>query len=235
LEVSGGTGLGRVTLTKRPPGFPGGFKALRALALRGSRRPNIGSRVNREVHARFWEQPEVKSLRLTRLLSNAERMTDERSVCFVLSMNSRTSVSQSGASESSTMPTSLSPWRTSSSCVARCPNSCVQTTSYIGRLSCITGRKSRTPTFGWAREVCQSPRDFRNEEKLAAIANTGSDAAVAGGSALTVLNTGCRSERKTRTLSTRSRVIHAPPRHVREGFFHSAPPPRRRDGTVVRF
>ena len=30
-------------------------------------RPNIGSRVNREVHARFWEQPEVQSLRLTRL------------------------------------------------------------------------------------------------------------------------------------------------------------------------
>ena len=30
-------------------------------------RLNIGSRVNREVHARFWEQPEVKSLRLTRL------------------------------------------------------------------------------------------------------------------------------------------------------------------------
>jgi 4,5-DOPA dioxygenase extradiol len=29
LEVSGGTGLGRVTLTKRPPGFPGGFTPLR--------------------------------------------------------------------------------------------------------------------------------------------------------------------------------------------------------------
>jgi hypothetical protein len=27
LEVSGGTGLGRVTLTKRPPGFPGGFSS----------------------------------------------------------------------------------------------------------------------------------------------------------------------------------------------------------------
>ena len=30
-------------------------------------RLNIGSRVNREAHARFWEQPEVQSLRLTRL------------------------------------------------------------------------------------------------------------------------------------------------------------------------
>src|SRR5262245_14578490 len=29
-------------------------------------RPNIGSRVNREVHARFWERPKVKVLRATR-------------------------------------------------------------------------------------------------------------------------------------------------------------------------
>src|SRR5262249_15117371 len=29
-------------------------------------RPNIGSRVNRQVHARFWERPEVKVLRATR-------------------------------------------------------------------------------------------------------------------------------------------------------------------------
>jgi hypothetical protein len=29
-------------------------------------RPNIASRVNREVHARFWERPEVKFLRATR-------------------------------------------------------------------------------------------------------------------------------------------------------------------------
>ena len=28
------------------------------------RRPNIGSRVNREVHARFWEHAEVKALRV---------------------------------------------------------------------------------------------------------------------------------------------------------------------------
>ena len=30
------------------------------------KRPNIGSRVSREVHARFWESPEVRSLRATR-------------------------------------------------------------------------------------------------------------------------------------------------------------------------
>jgi hypothetical protein len=29
-------------------------------------RPNIGSRVNREVHARFWERAEVRFLRATR-------------------------------------------------------------------------------------------------------------------------------------------------------------------------
>jgi hypothetical protein len=28
-------------------------------------RPNIGSRVTREGHARFWERPEVKFLRAT--------------------------------------------------------------------------------------------------------------------------------------------------------------------------
>ena len=31
-------------------------------------RPNIGSRVTREGHARFWERPEVKFLRATRQL-----------------------------------------------------------------------------------------------------------------------------------------------------------------------
>src|SRR5260370_24639909 len=30
------------------------------------KRPNIGSRVNREVHARFWERPGVRFLRATR-------------------------------------------------------------------------------------------------------------------------------------------------------------------------
>lgn len=38
-------------------------------------RLNIGSRVNREVHARFWEQPEVKSLRLTRLIQRLNLLT----------------------------------------------------------------------------------------------------------------------------------------------------------------
>jgi len=41
------------------------------------------------------------------------------------------------------------------------------------------------------------------KEELAAIANTGSMRWIS--LVLTVLNTGCRSERKTRTLSTRSR------------------------------
>src|SRR5206468_8887069 len=40
--------------------------ALRSLAAMSWKRPNIGSRVNREVHARFWERAEVKFLRATR-------------------------------------------------------------------------------------------------------------------------------------------------------------------------
>ena len=36
-------------------------------------RPNIGSRVTREGHARFWERPEVKFLRATRRLETAGR------------------------------------------------------------------------------------------------------------------------------------------------------------------
>ena len=34
-------------------------------------RPNIGSRVTREGHARFWERPEVKFLRATRQLQRS--------------------------------------------------------------------------------------------------------------------------------------------------------------------
>ena len=34
-------------------------------------RPNIGSRVTREGHARFWERPEVQFLRATRRVSRA--------------------------------------------------------------------------------------------------------------------------------------------------------------------
>src|SRR6478752_9686048 len=36
------------------------------LATMPRQRPNIGSRMNREVHVRFWERPEVKALRATR-------------------------------------------------------------------------------------------------------------------------------------------------------------------------
>ena len=38
---------------------------LRSLAAMSWQRPNIGSRVTREGHARFWERPEVKFLRAT--------------------------------------------------------------------------------------------------------------------------------------------------------------------------
>ena len=48
------------------PASPRQSNALRPLAAMSWQRPNIGSRVNREVHARFWERPEVKFLRATR-------------------------------------------------------------------------------------------------------------------------------------------------------------------------
>jgi len=48
------------------PAAPEDAEALRPLATMSWQRPNIGSRVTREGHARFWEQPEVKVLRLTR-------------------------------------------------------------------------------------------------------------------------------------------------------------------------
>ena len=46
-----------------PPCQP---NALRSLATMSWQRPNIGSRVTREGHARFWERPGVKFLRATR-------------------------------------------------------------------------------------------------------------------------------------------------------------------------
>src|SRR5262245_10223145 len=46
-----------------PPRQP---SPLRSLAAMSWQRPNIGSRVNRQVHARFWERPEAKVLRATR-------------------------------------------------------------------------------------------------------------------------------------------------------------------------
>jgi hypothetical protein len=39
---------------------------LRSLAAVPWKRPSIGSRVNREVHARIWERPGVRFLRATR-------------------------------------------------------------------------------------------------------------------------------------------------------------------------
>ncbi len=38
-------------------------------------RPNIGRRVTREGHARFWERPEVKFLRATRQTRSSNRIT----------------------------------------------------------------------------------------------------------------------------------------------------------------
>jgi hypothetical protein len=48
------------------PASPRNTNALRSLAAMLWQRPNIGSRVNREVHARFWERAKVKLLRATR-------------------------------------------------------------------------------------------------------------------------------------------------------------------------
>src|SRR6516225_5848197 len=59
----------------RPRGHETGLTAtprksntLRPLAALSWKRPNIGSRMNREVHVRIWERPEVRVLRATRRL-----------------------------------------------------------------------------------------------------------------------------------------------------------------------
>ena len=48
------------------PDTPGQPNTLCSLDVMSWQRPNIGSRVTREGHARFWERPEVKFLRATR-------------------------------------------------------------------------------------------------------------------------------------------------------------------------
>src|SRR6516164_6959232 len=57
----------------RPRGHETGLTAtpsksntLRPLAALSWKRPNIGSRMNREVHVRIWERPAVRILRATR-------------------------------------------------------------------------------------------------------------------------------------------------------------------------
>src|SRR4029077_6161349 len=50
------------------PATPGLPNALCSLGTVSWQRPNIGSRVTREGHARFWERPEVKFLPATRHL-----------------------------------------------------------------------------------------------------------------------------------------------------------------------
>src|SRR5262245_30704938 len=47
-------------------GFAAQIQLIRSLAAMSWQRPNIGSRMNREVHVRFWERPGVKVLRATR-------------------------------------------------------------------------------------------------------------------------------------------------------------------------
>ena len=49
---------GRKGLVRPAP--PRNAEALRSLAAMSWQRPNIGSRMNREVHVRFWERPGVK-------------------------------------------------------------------------------------------------------------------------------------------------------------------------------
>ena len=46
------------------------------------RRPNIGSRVNREVHARFWERLGVKFPRATRRVSRTHPQRKEMWNCM---------------------------------------------------------------------------------------------------------------------------------------------------------
>src|ERR1700730_13350174 len=51
------------------PNAPGQPNTLCPLGIMSRQRPNIGSRVTREGHARFWERPEVEFLRATRRTS----------------------------------------------------------------------------------------------------------------------------------------------------------------------
>jgi hypothetical protein len=59
---------------------PGKSDSVRSLAAMTWQRPNIGSRMNREVHVRFWERAEVKFLRATRQLHALPRRSI--AVCF---------------------------------------------------------------------------------------------------------------------------------------------------------
>src|SRR6202047_5203875 len=55
------------------PDTPGQPNTLCSLDVMSWQRPNIGSRVTREGHARFWERPEVKFLRATRQTRSLRR------------------------------------------------------------------------------------------------------------------------------------------------------------------
>src|SRR5262245_44352354 len=72
-QDQGGTRLVRAAL-------PCKSDSPRSLAAMSWQRPNIGSRMNREVHVRFWERPGVKVLRATRQpLAESREITREGS------------------------------------------------------------------------------------------------------------------------------------------------------------
>jgi NAD(P)-dependent dehydrogenase (short-subunit alcohol dehydrogenase family) len=67
------------------------------------KRPNIGSRMNREVHVRIWERPEVRVLRATR---HERDLTDARPIVSVTTQR-RTSAEQASSSSSGRVRTAL--------------------------------------------------------------------------------------------------------------------------------
>jgi hypothetical protein len=70
----------------RETGLHGCFVQIRSSSLTGSyvwKWPNNGSCMNREVHVRFWESPEVKVLADTRQIRTQLRSGPPRSFAFV--------------------------------------------------------------------------------------------------------------------------------------------------------
>src|ERR1035437_2614071 len=64
IQADGPLDQGREGLVRSAA--PRESKTLCPLATMPRQRPNIGSRMNREVHVRFWERPRVKVPRATR-------------------------------------------------------------------------------------------------------------------------------------------------------------------------
>jgi hypothetical protein len=78
VQADGAPDQGSAGLVR--PGAPGDTEALCSLASMPSQRPNIGSRVTREGHARFWERPGVKLPRATRQNGYGGRSTGRSAV-----------------------------------------------------------------------------------------------------------------------------------------------------------